>query len=49
MIDDPKIENEIKGQIDGITTRIIENSNKQGICISSGKKTNTVAYFAKAY
>lgn len=48
MVDDPKIESAIKEATEA-TSRFIEETNKQGICIQSGKKTNTIAYFAKAY
>ena len=49
MQDDKKIEEEIKFESGGATSRIIEESKKEGICIKSGKKTKTIAYFAKAY
>ena len=49
MVDDPKIEDEIKFECDGAASRIVEESNKEGICVKSGKKTRIIAYFAKAY
>ncbi len=49
MTDDKNIESKIKEQLEGATTRLIEETSKQGVCIQSGKKTNTIAYFAKAY
>jgi len=49
MIDDEKVEKEIKNEAGGATSRIIEVSEREGVCIKSGRKTRTVAYFAKAY
>lgn len=49
MVDDPAVEEEIKSATGGATSRIIEESKKEGKCILSGKKTNTIAYFAKSY
>jgi len=49
MLDDIEIEKQIKEETEGATSRIIEESKKEGICIKSGKKTNTIAYFARSY
>ena len=49
MVDDPLVEAEIKSATGGATSRIIEESKKEGVCVFSGKKTNVIAYFAKAY
>ena len=49
MIDDIKIEEKIKDETGGATSRIIEEVKKEGVCVKSGKKTNTLAYFAKSY
>jgi prolyl-tRNA synthetase len=49
MVDDQEIETQIKEETGGATSRIIVESEKEGICIKSGKKTKTVAYFAKGY
>ncbi len=49
MIDDVKIEEKIKDETGGGTSRIIEEVKKEGVCVKSGKKTNTLAYFAKSY
>jgi prolyl-tRNA synthetase len=49
MIDDPSVEAEIKSASGGASSRIVEESKKEGKCIFSGKKTNTIAYFAKSY
>jgi len=49
MVDDPNIEAEIKSVTGGASSRIIEDSKKEGKCIFSGRKTNIIAYFAKAY
>ncbi len=49
MVDDPKIEDEIKLECGGANSRIVEYVKKEGICVKSGNKTKTLAYFAKAY
>jgi prolyl-tRNA synthetase len=49
MIDDIKIEEKIKDETGGATSRIIEEVKREGVCVKSGKKTNTLAYFAKSY
>lgn len=49
MQDDKDIEAEIKNAAGGASSRIVEHSKQEGICIHSGKKTNNVAYIAKAY
>ena len=47
--DSPEIEDEIKFESDGATSRIVEDVKKSGVCIKTGKKTNTIGYFAKSY
>lgn len=49
MFNDKNIEEEIKAATGGATSRIIENVNKEGKCVFSGKPTKMIAYFAKAY
>jgi prolyl-tRNA synthetase len=49
MVDDPEIEGEIKEETGGANSRIIEEVKKEGKCVKSGKKTNTIAYIAKSY
>ena len=49
MVDDVRIEEKIKNETGGATSRIIEEVKKEGICVKSGEKTNTLAYFAKSY
>lgn len=49
MINDKKAEQALKDETGGATSRIIEESAKAGVCIKTGNKTNTLAYFAKAY
>ncbi|MEX0920753.1 MAG: proline--tRNA ligase [Candidatus Pacearchaeota archaeon] len=39
----------IKDFTDGATSRIVKESTKLGKCIQTGKKTNTLGYFAKSY
>ena len=48
MLDDPKVEENIKAETNGANSRIIEIA-KPGTCIWSKKPTNTISYFAKAY
>jgi prolyl-tRNA synthetase len=49
MVDEPKIEAQVKEITGGATSRIIERSDKEGKCIKTGQKTNTIAYFSRAY
>ena len=49
MVDDVIVEEKIKDETGGATSRIIEKVKREGICIKSGKKTNILAYFAKSY
>ena len=49
MVDDPDVEAKIKDETGGANSRIIEEVEKQGICVRSGKKTNTIAWIAKSY
>lgn len=49
MLDDGKVEAEIKSETGGAASRIIEEVKKGGKCIKSGKVCNTIAYIAKAY
>ena len=49
MVDDVRVEEKIKDETGGATSRIIEKIKKEGICVKSGEKTNTMAYFAKSY
>ncbi len=49
MKDDSKIEDEIKAETGGAASRIIEETGKEGICVKSGQKTKTIAYFARGY
>jgi len=49
MVDDVRVEEKIKDETGGATSRIIEKVKKEGICVKSGEKTNTMAYFAKSY
>ena len=49
MIDNPEVEDCIKESTGGATSRIVEESKKQGKCIQTGKPTNTIAYFSKSY
>ncbi len=49
MLNDGKVEDEIKSETGGATSRIIEEVKKDGRCIKSGKMCNTIAYIAKAY
>ena len=49
MVDDPDVEAKIKDETGGANSRIIEEVKKQGICVRSGKKTNTIAWIAKSY
>ncbi|MAG37916.1 proline--tRNA ligase [Candidatus Pacearchaeota archaeon] len=49
MKDDKEVEGNVKDQTEGATSRIIEETKKEGECIVSGEKVNTVAYIAKAY
>ena len=49
MIDEPEVEDYIKEYTNGATSRFIEDANKEGKCIHTGKKTKTIAYFAKSY
>jgi len=49
MVDDPKVEAELKDKTAGATSRFIETANVRGKCILTGKPTKTIAYFAKAY
>lgn len=48
MADEPLVEGKIK-DLTGATSRIVEESASEGVCIQSGKKTKTLAYFARAY
>jgi prolyl-tRNA synthetase len=49
MKDDKDVEENIKAETGGANSRIIEEVEKEGKCIFSGEKVNTVAYIAKAY
>lgn len=49
MCDDPAVEKKIKDLTDGATTRLIEEVTKEGVCIQTGEKTYTMAYWAKSY
>ncbi len=49
MVDSPDVEDKIKEKTGGATSRMVEVSKKEGRCIETGEKTNTIAYFAKSY
>ncbi len=49
MKDNPNVEGKIKDESDGASSRIIEEVNKEGKCIVSGEKVNTIGYVAKGY
>ena len=49
LIDEQAVEEKLKEASGGATSRIIEESRKEGVCVVSGKKTRTVAYVARAY
>ena len=49
MVDESAVEEKIKEATGGATSRIIVESEKEGVCVQSGKKTKTVAYFARSY
>jgi len=49
LVNDKKTEMELKEITGGATSRIIEEAKKEGVCIKTGKKTKTIAYFAKSY
>lgn len=49
MKDDGKIENKLKDETNGATSRIIEEIKKEGSCIISGEKTKILAYVARSY
>ncbi len=49
MVNDKKIEAQLKEATGGANSRIIETSKKEGNCIQSGKKTKTMAYIARSY
>lgn len=49
MVDSPDVEASIKDKTGGATSRMVETSKVKGTCIETGEKTNTIAYFAKAY
>lgn len=49
MVDEAVVEGKIKEATGGATSRFVEDTEKEGICIQSGKKTKTLAYIAKAY
>ncbi|MEK6825491.1 MAG: proline--tRNA ligase [Nanoarchaeota archaeon] len=48
-VNELSVEEAIKNSTGGATSRIIEESAKEGVCIQTGKKTKTVMLFAKAY
>lgn len=48
FLNDIKIEEQIKAET-GATSRIIEETKKEGVCIMSGKKSNIIGYFADSY
>lgn len=47
LLNDKKIEEKLKDECEA-TSRIIE-SGKEGACVITGKKTNTIAYIARSY
>jgi len=49
LVDESDVEALVKEATGGATSRILEESEKEGICIQTGKKTKTVMLFAKAY
>jgi prolyl-tRNA synthetase len=49
FINSPEVEDKIKAKTDGAASRIIENVKNKGKCILTGKETNTIGYFARAY
>lgn len=49
MVDDPRVEKKLKDATDGATTRLIEEVTKEGVCVQTGEKTYTLAYWAKSY
>lgn len=49
MVNEPAVEEKISETIGGATSRFVETSEKEGVCVYSGKKTKTIAYFAKSY
>ncbi len=48
-VDEKEVEEAVKEATGGATSRFVEESDTEGICIQSGKKTKTIGYFAKAY
>ncbi len=48
-VNEKLVEEAIKEATGGATSRIVEESNKEGICIQTGEKTKTLMMFAKAY
>ena len=48
MLNDIKVEENMKAETEGANSRIIEET-KKGICIWSKKPTTNLAYFAKSY
>ncbi len=48
LIDNIEFEKEIKEKF-GATVRLIVDSNKEGKCINSNKKTNKIAYIGRSY
>ena len=49
FVDESDVEALVKEATGGATSRIVEESDKEGTCIQTGKKTKTVMLFAKAY
>tara|TARA_Y100000310_G_scaffold328746_1_gene397380 strand:+ start:4546 stop:5985 length:1440 start_codon:yes stop_codon:yes gene_type:complete len=49
MVDDSEVEEQIKTETGGATSRIIESVKKKGKCVQSGRETNILAYIAKSY
>jgi len=48
-VDEKVVEEAIKETTEGATSRIVEESEKEGVCIQTGKNTRTRMLFAKAY
>jgi prolyl-tRNA synthetase len=48
FVEDKKTEEKIKEET-GALSRIVEDVKKEGVCILTGKKTNTIGYFARNY